>query len=68
MAVGGGWGGYKMSISSNNAIDKQRQLKQAEVAEEQQKKQAGGGGVGVAGCPARRVASLCVAMRPFHVA
>lgn len=47
MAVGGGWGGYKMSISSNNAIDKQRQLKQAEVAEEQQKKQAGGGGLGL---------------------
>lgn len=32
-----------MSISSNNAIDKRRQLKQAEVAEEQQKKQAWGG-------------------------
>lgn len=55
-----------MSISSNNAIDKRRQLKQAEVAEEQQKKQTGG--VWVAGCPARRVASLCAAMRPFRVA
>lgn len=62
-------GGYKMSISSNNAIDKRRQLKQQKWQKTSRRSRQGAGvRAWVAGCPARRVASLCSAMRPLHVA
>lgn len=62
-------GGYKMSISSNNAIDKRRQLKQQKWQKSSRRSRQGAGvRAWVAGCPARRVASLCSAMRPLHVA
>jgi len=64
-------GGYKMSISSNNAIDKLRQLprllrcgkRQKAAINENYVGREENGGDGIAGWPVKRVASSCSAMQ-----